>query len=271
MLVLLDQHARGSRRSDARPPGTGGDRRATPAKATRRSWPPSPSAMKVWKCPSLRSARRRASASPRSTSRRCDRRCRSRPSVAGPWQASLPRRLRPHGARPQATQSSARRSNRPRPHDDAARRGAARSEVAPVLERGQLAAHVGDALAARARRRRRLRPPRAGTATTSPHGSTIRLWPKVRRPFSCVPPCAGGDHVALVLDRARPQQHLPVRRAGRVGERRRHREQVARRLHQGAIELGKAQVVADAQADAHAGRRRTRPASRPARSVRPSS
>ena len=28
------------------------------------------------------------------------------------------------------------------------------------------------------------------SARTFPHGSTIRLWPKVSRPSSCVPPCA---------------------------------------------------------------------------------
>ena len=76
------------------------------------------------------------------------------------------------------------------------------------------------------------------------------LWPQVRRPFSCVPPCAGGQHHALVLHRARAQQQLPVRLTGGVGEGRRHAEHVAGRVHQRAVQLGKAQVVAHAQANA---------------------
>ena len=35
--------------------------------------------------------------------------------------------------------------------------------------------------------------PSARTPRTSPHGSTIMLWPQVRRPFSCRPPCAGAS------------------------------------------------------------------------------
>ena len=78
------------------------------------------------------------------------------------------------------------------------------------------------------------------------------LWPQVRRPFSCTPPCAGARH-SLVLDRPRAQQRLPVRTAGGVRERGRHRD--AGRTapaHQRAVQLGKAQVVADAEADAAA-------------------
>ena len=40
------------------------------------------------------------------------------------------------------------------------------------------------------------------------------------------------DHVALVLDRPRAQQQLPMRESGGVGERRRHAQQVARRMRQ---------------------------------------
>ena len=94
------------------------------------------------------------------------------------------------------------------------------------------------------------------------------LWPQVRRPFSCVPPCAGASTYALVLDRAGAQQQLPVRLAGRVGEGRRHAQQVAGRLHQRAVQLGKAQVVADAQADAQRRRPAAPPAALPASSTR---
>ena len=56
------------------------------------------------------------------------------------------------------------------------------------------------------------------------------------------------DHVALVLNRSRAQQQLPVRKTGGVGEGRGHRDQVAEPgalgKAQRAVELGKAQVVA---------------------------
>ena len=58
------------------------------------------------------------------------------------------------------------------------------------------------------------------------------------------------DHVALVLHRTGAQQQFPMRLPGAVGEGRGHGQQVARRRHQGAVQLGEAQVVADAQADA---------------------
>jgi len=35
--------------------------------------------------------------------------------------------------------------------------------------------------------------PSAHTASTSPQGPTTMLWPQVRRPFSCVPPCAAAS------------------------------------------------------------------------------
>ena len=60
----------------------------------------------------------------------------------------------------------------------------------------------------------------------------------------------GREHVALVLDGARAQQQMPVRRAGRRGECRRHQDQ--RERPHAAIELGKAQVVAHRQPDAAA-------------------
>ena len=53
--------------------------------------------------------------------------------------------------------------------------------------------------------------------------------------------------MALVLDRAGAQQQLPVRLAGRVGEGRADHQQIAGRAHQRAVELRKAQVVADRQ------------------------
>ena len=105
--------------------------------------------------------------------------------VTGARQASLPAaaasRLAAMRRRPRPTTSAIAA---PRP-----RASRVILEVEPMLERGQLAAHRLDPLAlqlgdddAFASRPRQ--------ATISPHGSTTRLWPNVRRPFSCVPPCA---------------------------------------------------------------------------------
>ena len=56
-----------------------------------------------------------------------------------------------------------------------------------------------------------------------------------------------GDHEDLVLDRARPQQHLPVVAAGGRGEGGWHRDQASPAQRQDPVELGEAEVVADGQ------------------------
>src|SRR5476649_1449183 len=58
----------------------------------------------------------------------------------------------------------------------------------------------------------------------------------------------GGQHVALVFDRARLEQRVPVRLARRVGERGRHDHQ--RAIAHFSVKLGKPQVVAHRQPDA---------------------
>jgi hypothetical protein len=58
-------------------------------------------------------------------------------------------------------------------------------------------------------------------------GSTTSEWPKVSRPFSCVPPLRGREHEAAVLDRARAHQHVPVRLAGLARERGGNRQEDA--------------------------------------------
>ena len=63
----------------------------------------------------------------------------------------------------------------------------------------------------------------------------------------CIRDRCSGQHVALVLDRAGTQQQFPVRLARGVGEGRRHTQHITRRIHQRAVQLRKAQVVADAQ------------------------
>ena len=60
---------------------------------------------------------------------------------------------------------------------------------------------------------------------------------------------AGRDHVALVLDRPGPQQHLPVVATGVGGEGRRHQQHAGAGDGQLPVQLGEAQVVADRQAD----------------------
>src|SRR3569623_2699774 len=56
-----------------------------------------------------------------------------------------------------------------------------------------------------------------------------------------------GQHIALILDRARAQQDFPMRLAGRVSEGGRHDDQ--RTFAHGPIQLWKAQVVAYRQPD----------------------
>ena len=55
------------------------------------------------------------------------------------------------------------------------------------------------------------------------------------------------QEVALVLDRACPAEHLPVRRAGREGEGGRHEQQLRTGTALPAVELREAEVVADRQ------------------------
>jgi YidC/Oxa1 family membrane protein insertase len=54
---------------------------------------------------------------------------------------------------------------------------------------------------------------------------------------------AGREHVGLVFDRPCSQQQFPMREAGGMGERGRHRDDVGSRRH--AIKLGKAKVIAN--------------------------
>ena len=61
---------------------------------------------------------------------------------------------------------------------------------------------------------------------------------------------SGRQQVALGLDGAGADQHLPVRRAGHRGERRRRCDQLCAGLAQRGIEFRKTQVVADRQAKA---------------------
>ena len=87
-------------------------------------------------------------------------------------------------------------------------------------------------------------------ASTIPHGSTISERPWLARSGLWTPALCRRQHEALVLDRARAQQHLPVVLAGRARERARHEQpaRAARGLR--AVELGEAQVVADREPDA---------------------
>jgi hypothetical protein len=82
----------------------------------------------------------------------------------------------------------------------------------------------------------------------SPQGSNDHAV-AVRHPaIFMLSPLSDCQQVALVLDGARTQQDFPVRATGRVGKGGRHHDQIDRR--QGAIKLGKAQVVADRQGNA---------------------
>ena len=62
----------------------------------------------------------------------------------------------------------------------------------------------------------------------------------------------GGDDEALVLDRPRAHQHLPVIARGRQRERGGHRDQLGAAQGEDPVELGEAQVVADAHAQLQA-------------------
>ena len=107
------------------------------------------------------------------------------------------------------------------------------------------------------RARPRPRPDRSSASTTPgsvppsarmrPHGSTTSEWPKVSRPFSCLPPCAAASTNAAVLDRAGAIEHVPMRLAGLPGEGGRNGQERAAGLRQRPVERGKAQVVADGE------------------------
>ena len=58
-----------------------------------------------------------------------------------------------------------------------------------------------------------------------------------------------GEDEGLVLDRPRPQQHLPVVAAGGDGEGRGHGDQTGAAQGEDPVELGEAQVVTDGQPD----------------------
>ena len=86
-------------------------------------------------------------------------------------------------------------------------------------------------------------------------GPAILMQPGLRR----------ADDERRRLDRARAQQDVPVRRAGRPGKRGRHREDASPRRRSARERVGKAQIVADRQAE-HAERRlEPSPHARPAR------
>ena len=64
----------------------------------------------------------------------------------------------------------------------------------------------------------------------------------------------GGEDEGLVLDRPRPQQHLPVVAPGGSGEGGGHGEQAGAAQGEDPEELREAQVVTDAEADERARR-----------------
>ncbi len=132
----------------------------------------------------------------------------------------------------------------------------------PAVGRGPAVASAGSrrrtsrSPRGRGRRRSRSRCP-ARAARTRPHGSTISERPPERRPPRMRADLVGRDHEALVLDRPRPQQHLPVVARRRERERGRHGDHLGAAHGEDPVQLGKAQVVADA----HAEPRRRRPSS----------
>ena len=67
-------------------------------------------------------------------------------------------------------------------------------------------------------RRRRSTPRPAAVARTTPQGSTIAERPKESKCGGALPTWLGARTKSLVLDRPRPQQHLPVVAAGGSGE-----------------------------------------------------
>jgi hypothetical protein len=73
-------------------------------------------------------------------------------------------------------------------------------------------------------------------------------WPWVRRPPACSPGLGGGQDEAARLDGAGAQEHLPMRLARGAGERRRDEQDLAPACARARKRCGKAQVVADGEA-----------------------
>ena len=88
----------------------------------------------------------------------------------------------------------------------------------------------------------------APSARTSPQGEMIRLCPKVSRPISCRPALRGGKYECLRLDRTRLEERVPVRIAGNAGERGGACNEPGTALGERAVQGGKAQIIADRQA-----------------------
>ncbi len=84
-------------------------------------------------------------------------------------------------------------------------------------------------------------------ASTTPQGSTIIERPPERMAARMAAHLVGGNHKRLVLDRARPDERLPVVACGRQRERRGQRDHARAAHGEDAEQLGKAQVVADRQ------------------------
>ena len=59
----------------------------------------------------------------------------------------------------------------------------------------------------------------------------------------------GREYICQVFNGARAQQHMPVRLAGGLRECCRHRERCRAIVHEASIQLGEAEVVANAQAE----------------------
>ena len=87
------------------------------------------------------------------------------------------------------------------------------------------------------------------SASTSPQGETIRLWPKVARPFSCRPPCVAASTKAPVsMARARIstcQWASPVCLVKAAGM----AMNSAPSIRERAVELRETEVVADGKAE----------------------
>src|SRR5215467_9820881 len=72
---------------------------------------------------------------------------------------------------------------------------------------------------------------------------------KGRAPVLVRSALCGGEHITAVLNRASPDQHVPMRLAGLLGERGRNGDEGAVRFGERPIERGEAQVIADRQAE----------------------
>ena len=143
----------------------------------------------------------------------------------------------------------------------AGRRPSGRHLGRPAVRSGRALASEGSRrrisrLARRGRGRRRRRPRgRARSRARAPTGSTIIERPPERMPARVLAELVGGDDERLLLDRAGAQQDLPVVARGGEREGGGHGRISRRCSGEDAVELGEADVVADAQAR---GRRRRR-------------